>query len=347
MKAFIEFYSIKPRREEHTFISLTSNFHSLSQVLTFSANTVGNFRIKSISIQIYQWCTIDSMNFVRNCFESNRHRSSKVSEQIFSDRYLANDFQFHLLAPMLLLPLIFNKRRLSYILIGLVLLGNILTRLTIILKNPGFENGFVENDSLVMNFFNRVYITPWCRIGPFLIGMLTKLFLDQCEGRFSRLNTVFFSSMSIFSAIFCIFFPFYSNEFGRWAKIFYQTSSNVCWSISLAWFIIVCSIHPSMKIKRFLSMSIWLIIARLSYSAYLIHPIVILTEIYNRSTTIHYQASVIFNGFAGQTLLTLFVSLITVILVESPILNVEKRIRNVFRQKTFVHFQRSAYGTIN
>ena len=35
-----------------------------------------------------------------------------------------------------------------------------------------------SDGGISLDFFEKVYITPWCRIGPFLIGMITKLILE-------------------------------------------------------------------------------------------------------------------------------------------------------------------------
>ena len=70
---------------------------------------------------------------------------------------------------------------LSYSVIGLIISGillcaNVVATGLIINHYPGSEVGVFGP-----NFFQKVYITPWCRIGPYVIGILAgyMIFLDK------------------------------------------------------------------------------------------------------------------------------------------------------------------------
>lgn len=260
--------------------------------------------------------------------------------------YLANDFQFHLLAPFLLLPLLFNRRRMTYALLCLVLAVNVITLISVISSHPGLENGMNQDGMPSLDFFEMVYITPWCRIGPFVIGMLTKLFLERYQSSLSLIQQILGMVISSVLAAICIFFPFYSNSFPHWTLILYQSLSHQCWSIAFAWLVVVCSTNQDGLVTRILSWPIWSILARLSYAAYLIHVMVILTQVYNRFSVLHYQSSVLLNGFLSQTLLTFFASLLVVILVERPCTVLEKRLRRYYREKKSIASNQQSYGTI-
>jgi peptidoglycan/LPS O-acetylase OafA/YrhL len=266
---------------------------------------------------------------------------------VFHKRYIANDFQFHLLAPILLIPFILNRRRLTYVLLCIVLLVNIITTISIISTHPGLENGMSDADTISLDFFEKIYITPWCRIGPFLIGMMTKLILEQYHSTLSLIKIILYTIISIMLAMICIYFPFYSNSFPKFVRILYQSLSHQCWAIAIGWLIIVCFTNHGGLVNRILSWSIWTILARLSYSIYLIHTTIILSQVYNRLSTIHYQTSVILNTFISQTILTLLASVFIVILVESPFNLFEKQIRKYYKEKKQILISHQNYGTIN
>jgi len=224
---------------------------------------------------------------------------------------------------------------------------NIITTISIISNHPGTENGMSDNNTVSFDFFEKVYITPWCRIGPFIIGMMTKLILEQYHSTLSSIKVIIYTIISIILAMICIYFPFYSNYFPKFVRIIYQSLSHQCWAIAIGWLIFACCTDHGGLVNKILSWSFWTIIARLSYSAYLIHTIIILVQVYNRLSTIHYQTSVILNTFISQTILTLLMSIFVVILVETPFNLFEKQIRKYYKEKKQISINHQNYGTIN
>ncbi|UJR32240.1 hypothetical protein I4U23_019706 [Adineta vaga] len=261
--------------------------------------------------------------------------------------YIANDFQFHLLAPLLLIPFILNRRRWTYALLILILLINIITTISLVSTHPGFEGGFITMDQAPLDFANKIYITPWCRIGAFIIGMITKLILEQYHPILSSIKVILFTIISILLAIICIYLPFYSNYFPKFILILHQSLSHQCWSIAIGWLIFACSTNHGRLINKILSWPFWMIVARLSYSAYLIHATIILVHVYNQLSTIHYQTSVIFNNFVSLTILSLFASIFIVVLVEMPCSLVEKRMRKYCKDRKQLLINQRSYGTIS
>lgn len=218
----------------------------------------------------------------------------------------------------------------------------------IVIINPGLETGFEKDNGPSLDFFEKIYVTPWCRIGPFLIGMMTKLVLEDSSCILSTLKKIFGTTIAILLALICMFLPFYSDSLPRWLLILYQSMSRSCWSISIAWLIILCSTRQIPRLNKFLSWPIWTILARMSYSAYLIHATIILTEVYNRYSVLHYQVGVIFSGFLGQIFITFLASLCVILLIESPCSTLTKKIRHYFKTKHLpLGVNQSTYGTIS
>jgi peptidoglycan/LPS O-acetylase OafA/YrhL len=222
-----------------------------------------------------------------------------------------------------------------------------ITLTSIIGTHPGMEYGMTKDDSISIDYFEKVYITPWCRIAPFIIGMITKLILEQYHSTLSTIKIILCTIISILLAMICIFFPFYSDYFPKFIMIIYQSLSRQCWSIAIGWLIYACYTNQDGLVNKFLSWPIWTIIARLSYSAYLIHTTIMLVQVYNRLSTVHYQTSVILNTFLSQTILTLFISLFVVVLVETPCNVFERRIHKYYKDKKQNLANRQNYEAIN
>lgn len=55
--------------------------------------------------------------------------------------YLANDMQFHFIAPLILIPLALDKKKIAFGVTTLLMVAHLISTLIIIIKNPGFELG--------------------------------------------------------------------------------------------------------------------------------------------------------------------------------------------------------------
>jgi hypothetical protein len=78
--------------------------------------------------------------------------------------------QFHFIAPLVLIPLAYGKLILGGVLSCLMFLTSILSTLFIIMNRPGAEVGLFGPEGQYYNEW--VYTKPWCRIGPYVTGIL-------------------------------------------------------------------------------------------------------------------------------------------------------------------------------
>src|SRR5690349_20598115 len=93
---------------------------------------------------------------------------------------------------------------------------------------------------------NTIYVTPWCRISPYFIGVLTGFFVLN-TGRSYRINKsilIVFSILAILFALTCLFafYPDYILVPGidRTSFIIYQSLSRTLWSAAIGWLFFLC-----------------------------------------------------------------------------------------------------------
>lgn len=79
--------------------------------------------------------------------------------------YLANDMQFYLFAPVVVFPFL-RWRRLGWSFLGTLLLGSTVANAVI-----SATNHYAASPLFDMTYFTRVYIQPWTRAQPFLVGV--------------------------------------------------------------------------------------------------------------------------------------------------------------------------------
>ncbi|KAF5292693.1 hypothetical protein FQA39_LY13905 [Lamprigera yunnana] len=177
---------------------------------------------------------------------------------------------------------------------------------------PSMDEQFVQLDA--------IYDLPWNRIGPYLIGVLTGYILTvKLEGKLKLKKCHLTLMWIVFPLInLWIVFTLYGRQISVEFSAVYMGISRTLWGVGLCWLIIACSTNNAGIINKFLSFRGWIPISRLTYCAYLIHPLVI--NIIFLSAESSQNAS--FASFAlsifGITTLTFFSALFYTLLFESP-----------------------------
>jgi peptidoglycan/LPS O-acetylase OafA/YrhL len=152
-------------------------------------------------------------------------------------------------------------------------------------------------------------------------------------GRSYRLNMFIKAGgnvLALIIAFICITIPYYDaitpHGLSRPVIITYQAFSRTLWSMAIGWLIFLCSTDNAKTINKILSWSIFVPLARLNYSTYLIHSMIIYTMAYNLIEPIHFQTHVLVQYFISNTLLSYAAAIIIVLLFEAPFFVIEKKL---------------------
>lgn len=252
--------------------------------------------------------------------------------------YLGNDMQFHWISPLILIPLSVNNIiwNIIGIAISVLLIGvSILVTALVINNHPGSEMGLVATDQAA--YFNNVYIPPWCRIGPFLVGLLLGYYIFTNK---TKLNYKLRKEINLFlllvSLVLCgiILFGLYEDYNGsplsKTQHILYQASSRTLWAIGLGYIILACLSNQGGIINKFLSAKFWIPLSRLSFGAYLVHLTFIYYYISVQERPYHYQDLNIAILYIGILVVSFVLAFLFSILFEIPLISLE---RFIFKRK--------------
>ena len=108
----------------------------------------------------------------------------------------------------------------------------------------------------------------------------------------------------------------------------HASTFRFCWSLSLLWFIYVLTIEREGTIYEILSWNGWLPISRLTYSTFLFHPLIIWLYFGTIEHRLSYNHFEFIHMFSANLLLSMGLALISSLVFESPIVNLQKLIFN-------------------
>ena len=241
--------------------------------------------------------------------------------------YLSNDMQFFVLAPIVIIPLYF------FLSLGLIISGILLVATFVA---NGTISAVEELDATPVQggVSDNIYIRPYTRAAPYIVGLVMGYVLFKKI----KIKIHWFVDWLIYSAIFligacCLFACVYGlySSFDRGGlslaeNVSYIMFSRFTWGVGLALVVFTCHNGYASAINSFLSMSFWVPLGRLTYTAYLVNPIVIFAylrtlrepfTITNISLAVNYAAMVVLS-FGAAGVIALF--------VEFPLQNMERAI---------------------
>ncbi|KAI1292044.1 Nose resistant to fluoxetine protein 6 [Halotydeus destructor] len=245
--------------------------------------------------------------------------------------YSAVDMQLYLIAPIIIIAL-YKKPKIGFTILGAILVGSmaITAFLTFTRHFPAvpYINDLVPQD-IVNDYYGAIYIKPYTRVGPYLVGMAFGFLLYTLDGNVHLTTTQ--SRIGWTAAItlnLAILFSMAPANMGYLPSdamaALYSSTSRTLWATTLAWVTYACLAGRGGVINSFLSWKVWVPLSRLTYSAYLIHPIVMVSFYGSRQTTFEFSHFLMLYLTLGHLVLTYALSFILSTLIESPIVALEK-----------------------
>ena len=264
--------------------------------------------------------------------------------------YLANDMQFFIISPIFIFLAYFLPFPQPLIPLGITVClflfpSFILTAVFSLHSNFYFpinhlSDGLLANaSSMPQGDLTEYYYTkPYCRINPYLIGMglgyiLWKISQWKRESENTRLLElrmavldVFFWPISFvicFALVYGLYGTFHGHIMSEFENILYLGLSRTLWGLGLSLFIFICFSGMGGPIDAFLSWGVFVPLSRLTFSAYLIHPVVIAVFMFSLRDKLYYYDITYAFLIVGLVAMSYVAAAIIAICIEFPLSNVE------------------------
>ena len=252
--------------------------------------------------------------------------------------YLAIDMQCYiLLAPLFIFLLSYRNRHLR-----LAGIGYALGLVALCIGLRGFFIGYygltalqgqpTKHGGSAWIEKGALYQRTYTRMSVYMIGMLTGHICNatNCRIRMHKLYALLGWCVSIATALAVVYGMYYYNhnntQMTLVASGFYSSLSRTLWGMCLSWVVIACMSGYGGPVNSILSWPIWAPLGRLTFGAYLVHPIVIFVYYMNLMTPLHFTDLTMIYMFIANLVVSYLVAFIVSMAVEAPMMQLEKLI---------------------
>ena len=244
--------------------------------------------------------------------------------------YLAVDMQFFVISPLIIIPL-YRKPYLGYFIAALFLLMTTVTPFVLTETRYYPAAGKIKGHPKSLGDQNYdLYISPYCRMGPYLAGMMCGYALYRLNGRRVRIHRALVTLGWLTAAAIAITTLYGLKDYFNGAKInlhvsaVYNALSRTAWGMSVAWVIFSCCTGHGGFVNTLLSWRGWVPLSRLTYVVYLLHIIVLGAWGTTARTPFYINDMTIVLLYLATLVATYALALLFSLLFESPVMALEK-----------------------
>ncbi|XP_074658676.1 nose resistant to fluoxetine protein 6-like [Tubulanus polymorphus] len=188
----------------------------------------------------------------------------------------------------------------------------------------------------VKNFGHDYYLKPWYHLGPHFCGLIVGFIMARTNGKHIAFNRVFIIIGWIIG-IACIYWPVFGlhgsyngHRMSQTMTNLYYSCHNTVFAIGLGWVIFACQNGYGGVVNSFLSWRGFLPLGRLSYCAYLVHPIVILYGGLTLRTPVYLNYTSFMSLLVATTVFSFITAAILSLCMEMPSAALEPGISKIF-----------------
>ncbi|XP_059144570.1 nose resistant to fluoxetine protein 6-like [Physella acuta] len=243
--------------------------------------------------------------------------------------YMSVDMQLYVLSSIFVY-ITHRKRKLGVALTVGLLLGGIVSAFIAEYVNGG---QFVLMDLRFFEYWSKVYTMPYTRMSVYAVGLLLGVAITEHKGKplMSLFNASIVWVVAIVVGLFLVFINHTqwrpnSDHWTNWQQSLYEALVRPTWAVCVAWVVYACCTGLGGVVNSILSWQPFVVLSRLTYAVYLLHPVVITFVVYSRRTPIYLDPlhlSLVYN-YLGNVVITYLLAAVFSLTFEIPTMALEK-----------------------
>ncbi|XP_035225965.1 uncharacterized protein LOC118198408 [Stegodyphus dumicola] len=243
--------------------------------------------------------------------------------------FLSCDMQFYVISPVIILAL-YRHPKMGLLFIALGIFSSMATTgfLTFIYNLPPVSLFSLPDPKDINEYLDTVGYKPYAHYASYCIGMATG-FLLAAKQKISISKCVQVCGWTA-STICCILVVYgtwnwNSGDLPDWeVSVAYATTSRTVWALGIAWLTIICYSGRGGIVNDILSWHGFIPLSRLSYLAYLIHPLLMYLYASYVRAPFYFSQYVLVYLYLGHLCVTFGLAFLFSLAFEVPFLNLEK-----------------------
>ncbi|XP_043605802.1 nose resistant to fluoxetine protein 6-like isoform X2 [Bombus pyrosoma] len=233
--------------------------------------------------------------------------------------YMANDTQFYVLGILLLL-LSIKYLKAIIVVILLLIASSWFTTFSV-----AYSNDYIARIQEPFALFDELYDKPWLRAGPYFVGIITGyiLFRTNCKLKLPLIVRVIGWVLST-AIMFSVVYGLYPGNLTVPVSSVYAALGHTAWAIGVSFIVIQCCTGYATMIDSLLSLKLIYPLSRLTYCAYLVHPVIMMVTVSQMDGPLHLHNNIVLILYFGNLVASYLMSFCISIALEAPIVNLLK-----------------------
>ncbi|CAL7947909.1 unnamed protein product [Xylocopa violacea] len=233
--------------------------------------------------------------------------------------YMANDTQFYVLGILLLLLSIKYLKAIVIVILVLIVSSWFTT------FSVAYSNDYVARIQEPFALFDELYDKPWLRAGPYFVGIVTGyiLFKTNCKLKLplaARTIGWILSTAIMFSLVYGL----YPGNLTVPISSAYAALGHTAWAIGVSFIVIQCCTGSARMVDSLLSLRLMYPLSRLTYCAYLVHPVIMMVTVTQMDGPLHLHNDIVLILYFGNLVASYLISFLISITLEAPVVNLLK-----------------------
>ncbi|XP_071147795.1 uncharacterized protein [Mytilus edulis] len=234
--------------------------------------------------------------------------------------------QLNIITPILII-LFLISHRLGFIVAILLMTGGITATGV---KEHRYGGDLLSAVTDQGNYWNYIFTAPWCRVGTYCVGvMLAYVMFIKRRAKLDVLVAVIGWIVSILLGVFILFVSYlkYMENAPTWTfpeQAAYESLSHLAWACCIAWVIYSCHHYRGGMINTMLSWRGFIPLSKLSYTIYLLNPVVIAVYIMSRKSLLYVDDLDMAFLIVGYFVVTIIGASVMSVFFERPFIALEK-----------------------